>query len=218
MTDDAEQTARSKAIAHARWQAIEGFNYCPGLSPAARRLGIALVCQMDVQTFACFPGEVRLASLLGLSKRAITDAKNELWAAGLVDWSNPGGPRHRSRYVFHWERLLDARHGAVTLAREATASAKATQIREVQFPNGAADHVTVSHGDVTRDERDSHGDVTADVTRDAEIREVLRTIREVQFHSLGKPTSPVLSHISHPAFSHTAVGAPLRDARATKKG
>jgi hypothetical protein len=218
MTDETELSIRSKAIAHARWQAIEGFNYCPGLSPAARRLGIALVCQMNVQTFACFPGEVRLASLLGLSKRAITDAKNELRAAGLVDWSNPGGPRHRSRYVFHWERLLDARHRAVTLAREATASAKATQIREVQFPNEGSEPVTDVTVDVTRDKRDGHGDVTVDVTRDAEIREVLRAIREVQFHSLGKPTSPVLSHISHPAFSHTAVGAPLRDARAMKKG
>ncbi len=95
-----------KEIATMRWQAIEGFNSAPGLSPMARRLGIALICAMDAKTRNCFPGEVRLATELGVHLSAIKKAKAELRDAKLITWFNPGGPRHLSRYIFGWAALL----------------------------------------------------------------------------------------------------------------
>ena len=85
-----------------RWRAIEAPTYTPELSPTARRVGIALICSMDTKTRACFPSETRLAALCDLHISAVRKAKAELRKAGLIDWENPGGPRHLSHYGFDW--------------------------------------------------------------------------------------------------------------------
>jgi hypothetical protein len=95
----------AREAASMRWKAIEGFNTAPGLSPVARRLGIALVCSMDSKSRACFPSEIRLAALLDVHPSAVKKAKAELKKAGLTDWHNPGGPRHLSHYGFAWKAL-----------------------------------------------------------------------------------------------------------------
>src|SRR5262245_51928081 len=95
----------ARDAASMRWKAIEGFNTAPGLSPAARRLGIALICAMDSRSRACFPSEIRLAALCDMHVSAIKKAKAELQKARLIDWYNPGGPRHQSHYGFEWPAL-----------------------------------------------------------------------------------------------------------------
>lgn len=125
--------SEAKNIAAMRWRAIEGFNYHCDLTPAARRVGISLISQMDVRTLACFPSEGRLAVFLGISLRAVKQAKAELKAKGLLTWTNPGGPRHKSRYEFNWAALDKARDAGIErakLAREARAMVNATSPME----------------------------------------------------------------------------------------
>jgi len=93
-------------LAGMRWQAVEAFNTCAGLSPTARRLGIKLIACMDAKTRQCFPGEARVAVELGVHLSAIKKAKVELRSANLITWFNPGGPRHLSHYTFNWAALL----------------------------------------------------------------------------------------------------------------
>jgi hypothetical protein len=95
----------AREAASMRWKSIEAFNTAPDLSPIARRLGIALICSMDSKSRACFPSEIRLAALLDVHPSAIKKAKTELKKAGLIDWYNPGGPRHLSHYGFNSTRL-----------------------------------------------------------------------------------------------------------------
>jgi|GEM_PF-5600263 len=105
-----------KELASMRWQANQGFASAR-VSPTARLLGILLICKMDPKTRACFPGEARLAAELGVHLSAIKKAKAELREAGLLDWYNPGGPRHLSHYSFGWAALL-------RLSREASERGK----------------------------------------------------------------------------------------------
>jgi len=131
------------ASAAARWKAVEAFAFGRAstlkstkkikrqdgsieggepksmpLSALARRLGIALVISADTETFACFPGEERLAALCDSDVSAIRRAKAELRAAGLVTWSSHEGPWKTAVYRFDWRRIDE-------LAAEAKARAKA---------------------------------------------------------------------------------------------
>ncbi|MEO6609162.1 MAG: helix-turn-helix domain-containing protein [Aestuariivirga sp.] len=96
-------TARQKA--QLRWQAIEAFNSIHGLSAMSRRVGMALICTMDGKTGECFPSELGLATRLGVHLVSIKKAKAQLRELGLINWTNPGGPRHVSHYVFNWAVL-----------------------------------------------------------------------------------------------------------------
>lgn len=107
-----------------RWQAIEAFNRIPGLSPAARRVGIELICTMDAKTRACFPGELRLSGMLNMWPSAIKKGKADLKAAGLLTWSNPAGPRHQSHYKFNWDALTRLSQEAKSRGELATESRK----------------------------------------------------------------------------------------------
>jgi len=103
MTDDAGE---ARELAAVFWQAIDGFNFTSlPIKPNSRRLGMALVSIADRKTGAIFPSELYLAGLLNLTTRAIRTAKAELREHGLIDWTNPGGPRHRSRYMINWPEL-----------------------------------------------------------------------------------------------------------------
>lgn len=122
---------KPQEIASMRWQAIEAFNRIPGLSPAARRVGIELICTMDAKTRACFPGELRLAGMLNMWPSAIKKGKAELRDAGLLTWDNPGGPRHQSHYKFNWEALT-------RLSQEAKARGElATETRKFEPVNAS---------------------------------------------------------------------------------
>jgi hypothetical protein len=102
---DVDGGEEAKEPAAMRWQAVEGFNCAPGLTPSACRVGIALISIMDARTRACFPSEQWLAASLNLSERCIVKAKQELRRAGLIDWTIRGGERHKSRYGFNWAAL-----------------------------------------------------------------------------------------------------------------
>lgn len=91
-------TAREKA------QAAEALNRHPGLSPAARRLGIELLNRIDRRTGIAWPSEARLAETLGYCDRTIRRAKAELKAAGLLTWTCRG--QHKTPlYALVWEAL-----------------------------------------------------------------------------------------------------------------
>lgn len=96
-------TARQKA--QLRWQAVEAFNSIHGLSAMDRRVGIALICTMDGKTGQCFPSELTIATKLSVHLVSIKKAKAKLREFGLINWTNPGGPRHVSHYVFNWTVL-----------------------------------------------------------------------------------------------------------------
>ena len=98
-TDD-QVTARQKS--QMRWKAIEGFNSVHGLNALARRVGIALVCSMDAKSGKCFPSELSIATKLDVHLVSVKKAKRSLRESGLIDWNNPGGPRHSSTYFFNW--------------------------------------------------------------------------------------------------------------------
>jgi hypothetical protein len=83
---------------------VEGFNRAPKLTATARRLGIELVGHMNVLTFRCDPSEARLAFLLGVSERAIRQAKTELKKLGLISWRKTGD-RQTCSYRVSFDRL-----------------------------------------------------------------------------------------------------------------
>jgi hypothetical protein len=91
-------TAREKA------QAAEALNRHPGLSPAARRLGIELLNRADRRTGLAWPSEARLAEALGYCERTIRRAKAELRAVGVLSWKCRG--HHKTpMYALAWEAL-----------------------------------------------------------------------------------------------------------------
>lgn len=122
---------KPQEVAAMRWQAIEAFNRIPGLSPAARRVGIELICTMDAKTRACFPGELRLAGMLNMWPSAIKKGKAELRDAGLLTWDNPGGPRHQSHYKFKWEALTRVSQEAKSRGELATETRKFEPVNAV---------------------------------------------------------------------------------------
>jgi hypothetical protein len=174
----------AREAAAQRWKAIEAFNCVPGLTPVARRVGIALICFMDSRTRDCFPAAITIAGRLGVSERAVKKAKDELRNAGLIDWSNPGGPRHVSRYGFNWAKLerlqqeaKDAGEGAHKQGRKArlgnpsspsmvNASSLKNQLNgECQFPK---EQTLGNAGD----------DARASPPREGAIQEIISSERE----------------------------------------
>jgi hypothetical protein len=105
---DVEGGEEAREAAEARWKAVEAFNAAPGLPPAAKAIGIALICAMDANSRACFPSEEWLAAMTGLSTRAVRYGKAKLRAVNLITWVNQGqagtGP-HSSRYGFNYAAL-----------------------------------------------------------------------------------------------------------------
>ena len=90
-----------------RWKAVEAFNAAPGLSHAANKVGIALICAQDGATRSCFPSELWLATMTGLSARSVVTAKKELKDAGLIYTRYLGQPRAPKHcwYEFNYEAL-----------------------------------------------------------------------------------------------------------------
>jgi hypothetical protein len=123
------ETITPQDMAAMRWQAVEGFNSAPKLSPMARRLGIALVCAMDAKTRQCFPSELRLSTKLGVHLVSIKKAKVELQAALLITWLKHGGPRHLSHYSFNWTALLRYSQSANKIANEVVLKSKTDRQR-----------------------------------------------------------------------------------------
>lgn len=153
--DPEESGEAAKEAARGRWLAIVAFNGYrdEALSPAARRVGIALVTCMDATTRTCFPSEAYLAAICNLHISAIKKAKAALRRAGLVEWTNPAGPRGKSIYTFDWAKLEE-------IAFEATSRAKAAAKSSNETRAGTNDRegpVTARNGHVT-------GDVTGSVT------------------------------------------------------
>ncbi len=113
-------------IAGWRWRAIEAANSAPDLSPLARRVLTALLCMMDNDTRECFPSELRIAETLGVHEVSVKKAKAELRDRHrLIHWTNPGGPRHQSHYIFNWERLIRLSDEAKDRGKVAVASRRA---------------------------------------------------------------------------------------------
>jgi hypothetical protein len=102
--------------------AAEAFNTARGLSPLARRLGIALVGRADRKTGICHPSEARLACQLGVTDRGIRKAKRELQARGFLAWETPG-KWLRCRYRLAWSRLVEVTYEIRKQSREASHAA-----------------------------------------------------------------------------------------------
>jgi hypothetical protein len=71
-------------------RAAKALIYVHGLSPAARRVGLALLDHLNVCNGRCDPSEYRLAYMLGLSERMIRNAKSELRRAKFLTWRSHG--------------------------------------------------------------------------------------------------------------------------------
>ena len=153
-----------KQKAQLRWQAVEGFNSAPGLSPMARRVGVALICAMDSVSRESYISELRISVQLGVNLVSVKNAKAELGppiersggkgkprqlvGAGLIDWTNPGGERHLSHYTFNWTEL-------VRISVEAKITGlKAMEERRLQRRRGS-ETATTSGSDTATTENDA---------------------------------------------------------------
>lgn len=117
-SQNADATEADKAAL--RWRAIEAANSAPGLSAVARRVLVAMICAMDGRTRECYPSELWLASFLGVHLQSVKKAKAELRDEHkLINWENPGGPRHQSHYLFNWQKIIRLSDEAKTQARAA---------------------------------------------------------------------------------------------------
>jgi hypothetical protein len=206
--DDGGDDARDAAAM--RWKGIEAFNYAPRLTPAARRVGMALICNMDSRTRACFPSELRLAGLLDLTRRAVSKAKAELFDRGLINWSNEGGPRHMSRYGFNWEALDRLSQEAKARAKEAVENAdrdaRSSHKRERQFSFGKERPSTLE----TPEQELGSGKREFLNSK----RELLAAQRERQFLPNENASSPELSHYPPTITTHSYHDALARDVTA----
>jgi hypothetical protein len=117
-------TAKQKAIA------AEALIRVPGLSPAARRVGLELLNAANRATGISWPSEARMAEALGVDPRTVRRGKADLRAAGLLTWEQRG--HHRTPvYRLLWDRLVQLAASikarvtaACQAARKATATAK----------------------------------------------------------------------------------------------
>src|SRR5262245_39609528 len=82
-------------------RAAKTLNYVWGLSPSARRVGLALLDHLNVHNARCDPSEERLAALLHISVRAVRNGKSELRRVGFLTWKSHGGLPLTSDYRFH---------------------------------------------------------------------------------------------------------------------
>lgn len=86
-------------------RAAKTLVYVCGLSPAARRVGLALLDHLNVRTARCDPGETRLAAMLHLSERQIRNGKAELARVGYLKWISHGGAYLTSDYRLNFVAL-----------------------------------------------------------------------------------------------------------------
>lgn len=129
--EDQNEVMSERDMGFMRWRAIEAANSAPDLSPMARRVLIAMLCMMDGKTRACFPSELRIASFLGTHVVSVKKAKAELRDGHrLIHWTNPNGPRHQSRYIFNWEKLIRLSDEAKSRGDSAVKTRKAGTARQ----------------------------------------------------------------------------------------
>lgn len=86
-------------------RAAKAFIYVPNLSPAARRVGLALLDHLNNESGRCDPSESRLAFMLGISARQVRNAKAELASRGFLSWNSHGGVNLTSDYRLHFPNL-----------------------------------------------------------------------------------------------------------------
>jgi hypothetical protein len=115
-------------------RAAKTFTYCYGLSPAARRVGLALLDHLNVHNGRCDPSEARLASLLHLTDRTVRHAKYELRRVGFLAWKSHGGLPLTSDYRFQWKAVHAACDRIEAHAKELVP--RRTRGLERQFPAG----------------------------------------------------------------------------------
>jgi hypothetical protein len=94
---------------------------CYGLSPSARRVGLALLDHLNVHNGRCDPSEARLAAMLHISARAVRNGKAELRRAGCslgsrtADYHSP--PTIDSISKRSTRRVTGSRHMRKSLCR-----------------------------------------------------------------------------------------------------
>lgn len=86
-------------------RAAKTLIYVYGLSPSARRVGLALLDHLNVHSARCDPGEARLAAMLHISERAVRNAKHELRRVGFLTWRSHGGLPLTADYRFRFGPL-----------------------------------------------------------------------------------------------------------------
>ena len=93
--------------------AFKALHVMPGLSPAARRVGAAILDHFNHDTGQCDPSQRRLADLLDLSIRRIKDSVKELAQPddnrqALFPIVSHGGGAQRAFYAPNWAALREA--------------------------------------------------------------------------------------------------------------
>ena len=86
-------------------RASKALVYCYGLTPAARRVGLALLDHLNVYSGRCDPGEARLAYMLHISQRQVRNAKAQLARCGFLKWQSHGGVNLTSDYRLNFAYL-----------------------------------------------------------------------------------------------------------------
>lgn len=85
--------------------ACKAIALAPELSSSARQVGCAIIDHFNRQTGQCDPSISRLAHLLGLGRRTILRAVEELDRHQIIRKVRHGGGSHRNRYEPDWPRL-----------------------------------------------------------------------------------------------------------------
>lgn len=108
-------------------KAAEALIRHPGLSPAARRVGLELLNRIDRKTGLAWPSESRMAEALGVDVRTIRRGKAELAAHGLLTWVRRGTSwkGRTPLYRLALDLLADLAAGIKTRVREACDKATA---------------------------------------------------------------------------------------------
>lgn len=88
-----------------KMQALYAFHWIPSLSPAARRVGAWLVWHANASTGRCDPGQARLRTETGLSRRTIQNAVQELVDCDAISRKLRG--YESTSYEIHWQTLSD---------------------------------------------------------------------------------------------------------------
>lgn len=86
-------------------KALYALHWMPDLSPAARRVGAWFVWHANASSGRCDPGQARLQTETGLSRRTVQNAVNELVDCGVVSKKLRG--TESSSYEIHWHALSD---------------------------------------------------------------------------------------------------------------
>jgi predicted transcriptional regulator len=91
--------------------AFKALCLCQDLNTTERRVLAALLEHFNRKTAQCDPSVERIATLLGVSRRAVFRALNSLVSKGYLTRVSHGGYSHRNKYIPKWDFYLGVIEG-----------------------------------------------------------------------------------------------------------